>query len=201
MTIDEAKKIFLDRGFIDGIYDGDKWREACIIISEWLEQEPTTKNDLGVDWDELKRKILMEVDGGTDDAWLAYGEVCNRISNSIDEYVQNIKDLPSVTPQEPGWIPVSERLPELITHKTSWCIEKKSDLVYITYRHNGKNQYCPIPCYYHSNGNWYTDRESVEEWANLDEYDDLMDDALCVEVVAWMPLPKPYEPQESEDKE
>ena len=91
-----------------------------------------------------------------------------------------------------GWIPVSERLPELITHKTSWGMVKKSELVYITYQQNGKPQYCPIPCYYHSNGNWYTDRKSVEEWANLDEYDDLMDDALCCEVIAWMPLPKPY---------
>lgn len=36
----EAKEVFLNRGFIDGIYDGDKWREACIVISEWLEQEP-----------------------------------------------------------------------------------------------------------------------------------------------------------------
>ena len=51
-----------------------------------LEQEPTTKNDLGVDWDELKRKILMEVDGGTDDKWLRYTDVCDRISDSIDEY-------------------------------------------------------------------------------------------------------------------
>ena len=90
------------------------------------------------------------------------------------------------------WIPVSERLPELTTHKTSWGMVKKSELVYITYQQNGKNQYCSIPCYYHSNGNWYTDRKSVEEWANLDEYDDLMDDPLCCEVIAWMPLPIPY---------
>lgn len=52
-----------------------------------------TKNDLGVDWDELKRKILMEVDGGTDDAWLAYGEVCDRISNSIDEFVADMREV------------------------------------------------------------------------------------------------------------
>lgn len=52
-----------------------------------------TKNDLGVDWDELKRKILMEIDGGTDDAWLAYGEVCDRISNSIDEFVADMREV------------------------------------------------------------------------------------------------------------
>ena len=43
MTREEAKEIFLNRGFIDGVYYGDKWREACVVISEWLkslEQEP-----------------------------------------------------------------------------------------------------------------------------------------------------------------
>ena len=39
-----------------------------------------------VDFDELKRKILAEVDGGTDDKWLRYGDVCDRISDSIDKY-------------------------------------------------------------------------------------------------------------------
>ena len=49
-----------------------------------------TKNDLAVDWDELKRKIFMEVDGGTDDRWLRYVDVCDRISNSIDEFVSRL---------------------------------------------------------------------------------------------------------------
>lgn len=40
MIREEAKEIFLNRGFIDGVYDGNKWREACIVISKWLEQEP-----------------------------------------------------------------------------------------------------------------------------------------------------------------
>lgn len=43
MTFEEAKKVFINRGFIevDGgtIFDGDKWREACYVISQWLEQE------------------------------------------------------------------------------------------------------------------------------------------------------------------
>lgn len=45
-----------------------------------LKQEPK------IDLDELKRKILMEVDGGTDDKWLRYTDVCDNISKSIDEY-------------------------------------------------------------------------------------------------------------------
>ena len=36
--------------------------------------------------EELKRNILMEVDGGTDDRYLRYADVCDRISNSIDKY-------------------------------------------------------------------------------------------------------------------
>ena len=47
MTREEAKEVFLNRGFIDGIYNGDKWREACVVISKWLEQEPTTRNCFG----------------------------------------------------------------------------------------------------------------------------------------------------------
>lgn len=52
MTREEAKEIFLNRGFIkaDGgvvydtnkrgvVYDANKWREACSVISKWLEQE------------------------------------------------------------------------------------------------------------------------------------------------------------------
>lgn len=45
MTNDEAKTVFLNRGYVevDGgtIYDPYKWRESCRVISEWLEQEPS----------------------------------------------------------------------------------------------------------------------------------------------------------------
>lgn len=43
MTFEEAKKIFLNRGYIEvpggTYYDADKWRESVTVISEWLEQE------------------------------------------------------------------------------------------------------------------------------------------------------------------
>ena len=81
-------------------------REKISNLPSVTPQEPR------IDFEELKRKILMEVDSGTDDAWLAYGEVCNRISNSIDEYVQNIKAMPSVTPIRPKghWIMTNDYL-------------------------------------------------------------------------------------------
>lgn len=49
MTREEAKDVFLNRGFIEvegcrgRIFHADKWREACVVISEWLEQESKTE--------------------------------------------------------------------------------------------------------------------------------------------------------------
>jgi len=40
MTYKEAKEIFLNRGFVNGLFDGDKWRQSIVVISKWLEQEP-----------------------------------------------------------------------------------------------------------------------------------------------------------------
>ena len=50
-------------------------------------------------------------------------------------------------------------------------------------------------CYYHIDDTFYPN-----EYADLNEtgWYDRVDDALCFEPIAWMPLPKPYEPQESE---
>lgn len=48
MTKEEAKEVFLNRGFteVDGfnygsgtVHDPDKWREACAVISDWLKEE------------------------------------------------------------------------------------------------------------------------------------------------------------------
>lgn len=47
MSREEAKTVFLNRGYVEveggTIYDPDKWREACVVISEWLEQESKTE--------------------------------------------------------------------------------------------------------------------------------------------------------------
>lgn len=45
MTFEEAKKIFINRGFVeidDGsiIFNGDQWRQACFVISKFLEDLP-----------------------------------------------------------------------------------------------------------------------------------------------------------------
>ncbi len=37
--------------------------------------------------EELKRRLLMEVDGGTDDRYLNYADICDRISDTIDTFM------------------------------------------------------------------------------------------------------------------
>lgn len=68
------------------------------------------------------------------------------------------------------WIPVSERLPEYDKEVLCFLSSDEYAVCYLT-------------------DNWGND-EFVDGGFGTGTYD----------VVAWMPLPKPYEPQESEDK-
>lgn len=107
MTFEEAKKIFLNRGYIEvsgGIYyDADKWRESITVISKWLEQEPCD--------DVVSRRAVIDtldkMDKALDD------------DRSVESYKELLtecyKDLTPVMPKErTGWIPVStNELPKL----------------------------------------------------------------------------------------
>ena len=81
------------------------------------------------------------------------------------------KAIEALEEQEPRWIPVGERLPE------------KQDCYLVTTKWKGNYS---GDVYIETNMAVY--REKQKEWD-------------CVDVIAWMPLPKPYESQESEDKE
>jgi hypothetical protein len=73
--------------------------------------------------------------------------------------------------QEPRWIPVSERYPKIEDEYKYFLVTDSKGKV------------------------------SVQEFfISLDE-DPQPYFSGMVDVIAWMPLPKPYEPQESEDKE
>ena len=77
---------------------------------------------------------------------------------------QQILAMPSVTPQEPRWIPVSERLPE---ERGFYIVTEK------VFSLNHKGRYnTMVEQVEYSNGKWQR--------------------ASFFEVVAWMPLPKPY---------
>lgn len=110
MTKDEAKIVFLNRGYVEveggTVYDPDKWREACIVISEWLEQEPCE--------DAISRQAVLNMQYRIDDsATLSTRDIVN---------VDDIEDLPPVTPQPKTghWI---ERRSRATGHIESVCSE------------------------------------------------------------------------------
>ena len=114
-----------------------------------------------------------------------------------------VKNFPPVTPTQ-NWIPVSERLPELDVNINAYKIKKKpimvSKPVYISYRFDGHDHVCPIPCILHSNGYWYID-DSLVDWVNLDAYDSGIDSPLVLQVTAWMPLLEPYKAESEGDSD
>ena len=77
--------------------------------------------------------------------------------------------------QEPRWIPVSERLPE----------DHKDVLIYLS-----SDEIC-IGCY---NSHRLPFSNNVIGWGASYAHNWCSND-----VIAWMPLPKPYNPQESEE--
>jgi hypothetical protein len=77
--------------------------------------------------------------------------------------------------QEPRWIPVSERLP-----KVADC--------YTVTRKIGDDLIVDA-CFFDGINTWHNDNRINHERNYL------------TDIIAWMPLPKTYEPQESEDKE
>ena len=100
-----------------------------------------------------------------------FGEIDDGLCKRTELYVTDeaIAKQPTIE-AEPHWIPCSERLPE------------DNDYKPFSYYEDGAVLFCT------KNGKvgfgWYY--ESTKEWANED-------DCTPGEVIAWMPLPKPYE--------
>jgi len=135
--------------------------------------------------EEAKQFLYERIDRLNDD------ELYDIFSRIIDDMYN---DLPSIKSQEPEWIPVSERLPkDLEPVNVTWV------------NHNPESYYADIKdkpftatgVYF--NGQWYwwstLCTDILAEYSH--NYDDIIDGDI--EIIAWMPLPKPYEPQESEE--
>lgn len=123
-------------------------RSKCVF-------EPTTKNDLGVDY--ISRKAALDI------TWHdpSYSDPLNVLAEIRDK----IRELPSVTPQVPRWIPVSERLPD-----------KKGEYI-VTFDFRKQNSgICVGVVQFHGRVRKFTC------------YND--------SIIAWQPLPKPYEESE-----
>lgn len=95
----------------------------------------------------------------------------------FNDYIQTLNQVMDWLEQEPKWIPVSERLPE----KNMPCLVS-----------TGKLCLTQIAIYSDLMGTidhriFYQGDYGHENFVDITQY-----------VIAWMPLPKPYEPQESE---
>ena len=145
--------------------------KSCAIHSaiEELEQEPTAKNNLGIDCISRDSAIkALDYDIKSFDFKSGVSEHMDDIAkllNTIYEIqVNNIKAMPPVTPQ-PRWIPVSERLPE--DYET-------------VIASNGHEYVYPETRYSKEYGWQWAYESGMDYWEDLKGVD------------AWMPLPQPY---------
>ena len=105
----------------------------------------------------------------------------NNADNAVDKCISVLKDLSSVTPKpEQRWIPVTERSPE---EKDAGILkklgtEKRSEYVLATVEVKGERM-TVTACTHDGKWNWNM------KYAFPD-----------FNVVAWMPLPEPYQPKE-----
>lgn len=125
--------------------------EVKYFIAKILEQLPSAQP--GCEDAVSRFEVLRLIDYSSHD-----------LNDSVDNrYMQNeIKQLPSVTPKQPGWIPCSERLPDndidvLVTDGTDCAV-----------------------AYWRTDAQAWDD--SMHGWCDL----------YGLEVTAWMPLPTPY---------
>ena len=102
--------------------------------------------------------------------------------NVLTEVRDRIEAIPSADrPQE--WIPCSERLPELTIHENEPFIGEWDDSEPVLIYHKDNKYEYPYLIAQYTNG-----FENGEVgWTEMEEATHVID------VVAWMPLPKPYE--------
>ena len=182
------------------------------------EELPTTKNDLAVE-DCVSRAEVLKL---MKDNWHTHNG-----DWAMQESMDDIRALPSIIPgprkitlddveryctprcltiisnellyelthpkiraleQEPRWIPVTERLPKNDGEYLLWgkiCEDEENNYCFIGEYDSCAEEFGYWSDHYDSSTLGFLDSEHVEYH----------------KVLAWMPLPQPYEPQESEDKE
>lgn len=121
--------------------------------------------------DAISRQIISDYVGiHVQEINTGYGDLNKHTNEILRMIVDYIESMPPVTPQQKTghWIPVSERLPE-------YGIEV------LTCSSGG---FIEIQSLEYSYGGYWENQKG--DWSEFDE------------VIAWMPLPEPYKPQESE---
>ena len=134
-----------------------------------------------------KERLLAEIEKQY--KWLmTKSPIIYMMDIAFDAIRKAVRDEASKEQQEPRWIPISEKLPEtdgnyLLFGKVVG--DEDAEYVFIGTYDACAEKFGYWEDYYDRNTLGFLDSELIE-------YN---------KVIAWMPLPKPYKPQESEDKE
>lgn len=131
----------------------------------------TTKNDLAVDKEQLKTMIRGLTKWYVKIGNTAVGAPNTAVGLLYDDVMFGIDRLPSVTPKEPKWIPVSERLPKI------------ADVYRVTryYPNNVMNpNYLVDACFFDGSNTWYNDNRINHERGCANN------------IIAWQENPEPY---------
>lgn len=109
-------------------------------------------------------------------------------------FIGFIQGMPTVkTEQE--WIPCSERLPEDNVPVNITWVNRKPEPYYAEIK---DKPFTATGVYFR--GKWYWYSATITDYLNeygRSEWDEIEEStANCIEIVAWMPMPDPYEPKE-----
>lgn len=132
MTREEAKEVFINRGYVNvkggTIFDGDKWRQSVEVITEWLKEQPCA--------DAISRQVAIDAIytcyiGGKEAVDKA--PVNDLYAEGIYEAVCAVEDLPSVSTKKTGRckdcqyfqhdsIAIVDGIPLIVAHEicTTW---------------------------------------------------------------------------------
>lgn len=104
------------------------------------------------------------------------------LASDVLEMIEQIKDDLEQDEKENGWIPVSEKLPE----------DEREYLVTLEKVYGTPEIFMGIASYlkFGNDGYWNEKKYGYLEW---DKYSDGHGGTTMYKVIAWKPLPKPYE--------
>lgn len=130
---------------------------------------------------------IMAVKTGALSAATTFG----RTDEGATAYYETVKAIKALPSAQPHWIPCSERLPEDNVPVNITWINRKPEFYYAEIK---DVPFTATGVYF--KGKWYWYSSTVEDYlaeygrAEWDEIEEAMHNSI--EVVAWMPLPKPY---------